>query len=406
MAQILLFFTNDYPFGKDETFIENEMPILAQSFDKIIIISNDCSSKQTRIVPCNVVIERYSYFLSRWNLLFSIGEIFNRSFWQEINIIKTIYKKKRQGIIIKTVLQTLKKAKVFNKHIDAIIAKHATAYDQLFAYSYWADDTAYALTLLKKTHPTIKCFCRAHRWDIYFEENRTGYLPLRTAILEQLDAFYVISEHGKKYIEHLFSKSFPTIQVSRLGVPQHKRSPFDYKNFTIVSISNMIPVKNLEKLIEALATLSFNFTWYHIGDGPVRSELEVLAQKSIPGKFRYLGIMPNTEVLSFLETTPISVFINISLSEGVPVSIMEALSCGIPVIATNVGGNSEIVSTENGILIPNDSNEKEIAQALTTIHNLAMQECEQLRQNAYNYWFKEYNALNNYNLFIDSILSL
>lgn len=45
-------------------------------------------------------------------------------------------------------------------------------------------------------------------------------------------------------------------------------------------------------------------------------------------------------------------FVNMSLSEGIPVSIMEAISFGIPIIATNVGGNAEIVNDETGVLIP------------------------------------------------------
>lgn len=44
-------------------------------------------------------------------------------------------------------------------------------------------------------------------------------------------------------------------------------------------------------------------------------------------------------------------------SEGIPVSIMEAMSFGIPVIARNVGGMSEIVNEENGLLLENDDAE-------------------------------------------------
>ena len=400
MAKVLFFFTNDYPFGKDETFIENEMPILANAFNKIVVISNDCTSKQTRKVPENVVIERYSYFLNTFDQLLSLFGVFSKSFWVEMKIIKTIYHKKRSKVIVKTALQSLRKSAVFNKRIKRIIAKYSDTNDELFAYSYWADDTAYALTKLKKSNPNIKTFCRAHRWDIYFEENKSNYLPFRLALLENLDAFFVISENGKKYIETLFAKTFPTVQIARLGVNRHIRSPYPESVFTLVSISNIIPVKNLKTLVEALALLEFDFMWYHIGDGPQRQETEQLAKEKINGKFHFLGSLPNNDVLSFLEYTPISLFVNVSLSEGVPVSIMEALSCGIPVLATDVGGNREIVSNENGMLIPADANDRIIADALTKFKNTSTNEMIKLRIKAYNCWNKKFNAETNYLHFV------
>lgn len=48
---------------------------------------------------------------------------------------------------------------------------------------------------------------------------------------------------------------------------------------------------------------------------------------------------------------PVDVFINLSTNEGVPVSIMEAISFDIPIVATDVGGTSEIVTDETGILV-------------------------------------------------------
>ncbi|MDD0858820.1 glycosyltransferase [Arthrobacter alpinus] len=55
------------------------------------------------------------------------------------------------------------------------------------------------------------------------------------------------------------------------------------------------------------------------------------------------GAVANDEVLNFYRNHEISVFINVSTSEGVPVSIMEAISFDIPVVATSVGGTPEIV---------------------------------------------------------------
>jgi len=47
---------------------------------------------------------------------------------------------------------------------------------------------------------------------------------------------------------------------------------------------------------------------------------------------------------------------NLSETEGIPVSIMEAQSAGVPILATNLGGTSEIVNNENGFLVEKDFN--------------------------------------------------
>ena len=57
-------------------------------------------------------------------------------------------------------------------------------------------------------------------------------------------------------------------------------------------------------------------------------------------------------------------FINLSSSEGIPVSIMEAQSFGIPVIATNVGGSGEIVVSETGVLVDENRTEASVLLSL------------------------------------------
>ena len=73
------------------------------------------------------------------------------------------------------------------------------------------------------------------------------------------------------------------------------------------------------------------------------------------------GAFSNREVFDFYKSHPVDFLINVSNNEGIPVSIMEAHSFSIPVVATNVGGTSEIVNEENGILLPADPDTGELA---------------------------------------------
>ena len=70
---------------------------------------------------------------------------------------------------------------------------------------------------------------------------------------------------------------------------------------------------------------------------------------------------PNKAVLDFYRTHHVDLFINLSVYEGLPVSIMEAMSFGIPVLATDVGGTSEIVIDGVGELVDKNSSIEEIA---------------------------------------------
>jgi len=406
MAKVLFFFTAEYPFGSGETFVENEMIYLEKAFDRIMIISNNCKNNQTRTIPAKSTIERFPYELNFFQTLLSLFGLFSPLFWKEYSTIKSGYKKKTSFVIFKTMLISLRKSKVFGKNFIRIIKKHSTADEQIYCYSYWANDTAFALSQLKARLPKARMFCRAHGWDVYFERHPSEYLPYRLPILEKLDAVFTISSDGKRYMEHLFSRQFNNLNISRLGVNKQTYTNPAH-DFNIITISSIIPVKNLITLSLALSCLDFNFTWYHIGDGAQKAELEQSAQKNIPGKYRFTGRLPNEEVLHFLSATPMSLFMNISLSEGIPVSIMEAMSLGIPVIATHVGGNSEIVKDAfNGFLLPPNPSPADVAESIKKFRQLSDEEKTQMRKNAYETWDTEYNAERNYTDFIKKIFEL
>lgn len=60
MIQDLIPFTNSFPFGKGESFLENEIPFLAKNFNSVIIVSRTNDNKQTRKVPNNTILFRVS----------------------------------------------------------------------------------------------------------------------------------------------------------------------------------------------------------------------------------------------------------------------------------------------------------------------------------------------------------
>ena len=102
---------------------------------------------------------------------------------------------------------------------------------------------------------------------------------------------------------------------------------------------------------------------------------------------------------------PSDVLVNVSASEGIPVSIMEAQSCSIPVVATAVGGVPEIVTEQNGRLLGENPTPSEIAESLAGLledRELRMKKRRASRQ----MWSDKYNADRNFHAFAESIISL
>ena len=88
-----------------------------------------------------------------------------------------------------------------------------------------------------------------------------------------------------------------------------------------------------------------------------------------------------------------------SLSEGIPVSIMEAISFGIPIIATNVGGNAEIVNDETGVLIPVNIDQAAFNETVSDIMN----KMDILKISTILCYQNEFNADKNYHCFYNQI---
>ena len=132
----------------------------------------------------------------------------------------------------------------------------------------------------------------------------------------------------------LFRPAHRETARQRLGTPA---SP------TVVgSVGRLVPVKNFASLLRAVRLLSPELqpeVWF-VGDGPDRTHLEMLARALLPaGRVRFLG--HREDLPSVLPA--FDVFAVPSLSEGISNTLLEAMACGLPVVATDVGGNPEVV---------------------------------------------------------------
>jgi sugar transferase (PEP-CTERM/EpsH1 system associated) len=125
------------------------------------------------------------------------------------------------------------------------------------------------------------------------------------------------------------------------------------RGFVLGTVGRLDPVKNQAVLIEALSPLVSLFPKLKliiVGNGPCRQQLE--------GLIRTLSLSENVCLVGERDDIPhllksLDIFLLPSISEGISNTILEAMACGLPVIASDVGGNGElIVPGETGQLVP------------------------------------------------------
>lgn len=128
----------------------------------------------------------------------------------------------------------------------------------------------------------------------------------------------------------------------------------------ILFIGRLIPRKGFQRVVQALPRLRelvrVPFEIEVVGTGAFRSNLDNLAESlAVSDIIRYVGSVPYDKLHESYQYADI--FVLTSLSEGMPSVILEAMSCGLPIVASNVGGNNEIVHDGvNGYLVSDDIN--------------------------------------------------
>lgn len=150
---------------------------------------------------------------------------------------------------------------------------------------------------------------------------------------------------------------------------------FNETDNIIGMVTKFVEVKGHKTALEAIAKVTNVYSQIKcllVGDGHLRKETEKrMKDLKLDKNVRFVGLRDDvTQILSIID-----IFISTSLSESLPNTILEAMACGLPVVATNVGGIPEIViNAETGILVPSRD-----PSALAKAINILL-ENEQLRE--------------------------
>lgn len=421
----LIFFTDRYPFSNSEAFIENEIELMASHFDRVFILPCGLmvDAQSCRNVPKNVIILMPPVLDDIWatkpsrikKIFWGINHLlpwflrclFSKHFYKEFAYMCSCV-----GFTLRRALRIFRVLgpAIRNRNYYKNMLKNEGV-KECMVYSYWLEPSLLFAENILENAKIKKIICRTHRWDLYANESGINYLPFQKQLIELTDHLYVISDDGLSYLKDVYPHLAFKMSISRLGTKDFGLNPqkADKKEFVIASCSFVHKVKRVHLIIEALSKLNksdVKVRWIHFGGGQDLDAMKKYAEERLTGKvdFRFAGQVTNTFILDFYKKHHIDLFVNVSASEGIPVSIMEAISFSIPVIATDVGGTREIViNGENGLLLTKNFEIEELTQMIEYLR-VNKDVLDAFRKKSRVIWEKTYSSDTNYRKFYNELL--
>jgi glycosyltransferase involved in cell wall biosynthesis len=394
--------------GGEQNFLEVEVQHLLGSFERVLLVPLRRKEERTNIPPQVEVDDSYidhMRFIDRTDkwLINARSALFYKELISKPSLLfKPAY--------LKRLLMFVSEAEMTHRWVTDWIRRQNVDPRSCLFYTYWFHQTAMGIGLAKQNFPDIKLVSRVHGGDLYEDRQTPPYFPCRTFALRALDFLFPDSDAGTDYMQKRYPRFRSRMETARLGIQDAGITTKASSDgiYRIVSCSRMVPVKRLHLIMQGMAEAAKQrpfqkFEWCHFGTGFLQPELELMS-KELPGniKVHFAGYSTQPDLFKYYRDNPVDVFMNVSESEGTPVAVMEAISCGIPVIATAVGGNKEIVSETNGHLLSADPSPNEIADAL--LHHWDTP--NEKRDGSRAMWRDLYNADQNYAAFVERLVNI
>lgn len=414
MKKNLYLLTDFFPYGLGEkSFIMPELPYLQKIFNVTILSCATLADRNNRELETKLdssvrVIHYDKAAVTGGEALrYLFGFLADRKCQSEIKQIvsskKYLLKRIKSCLFFYANAVKLKKWLMENNLLDR---------NGLY-YSYWYNYRVLSLIMLKKS--VGKIVTRAHGYDLYEDQTNCEWQPFKRFMDRKIDKAVFISKHGYEYyMQHYAAAEEGTdkYQICRLGVArqevERKESNRDF--FLLVSCSSVIPVKRIHLIVEALSKIDFfQVKWVHFGDGDLLEDIRKYAERLLESKenivYELKGNYPNQEILSYYRKNVPDAIIMTSRSEGSPVALQEALACGIPIIATAVGGIPELVDG-NGILLDANPTAEQIGDAIVTLCKTGEAERAAMKERSLKMWEDDYNINHNVVRFVSCLEEL
>ncbi len=200
--------------------------------------------------------------------------------------------------------------------------------------------------------------------DVLILTNKPSRRKRVQDVLTATDAVITVNDHLRRSVEEL-GVSADRVHVWRQGVDVDRFHPGDQhlarqrigtpiSGRHILWVGRMDPVKGLDVLFEACALLLYRGVDYHlhlVGEGAVYRDLVAQAASlGIASRVTFAGAKRHDELPNWYRAADVTVLP--SRSEGLPNVLRESLACGVPFVASDVGGIREISEPGSSVLVP------------------------------------------------------
>lgn len=353
----IIYITTSLPNGSGEAFIIPEVKELISNGNEVIIVPMNpkgsvvhsslnpffSSTKVTKVITVGILLSSLVVFINNPK--------------EVIRQLLQVFKSRNPKILLKNLM-------VFPKSLW--LSQFAEKWGADHIHSHWSSTTS-TLAMITGNVSDISWSFTAHRWDIV--ENNLFKQKSNSAKFVRF-----ISKSGYKIaanynIDSLAAKS----KIIHMGIeiPQINNNTVSLTSLDdtekgcdikLICPANLIPVKGHEYLINAIKRLGdkgYKVKLLIAGEGYLKDSLKLLIKDlNILDSISFLGQLSHENLLNLYKNKQVdamilpSVDLGNGVHEGIPVSLMEAMGYGVPVISTTTGGIPELIKNEAGILVP------------------------------------------------------
>lgn len=349
----LFVFTYDYPFiGNDSKFIVDEINLLSNHFKKINLVPLKIANKKKNIrknIFIDMDLNKEIYNLN--NLIYKLFIILTCKYlWKEISNLK-----------FKNVFYKLKSIfieRYYAESIKIFIKKKNFDKNKTIFYSLWSNHSLLGFYFLKKEKIIKNSFTRILGRDLSGFIPNDDFISYKTLKFKNLNFGIILNEGQRKILRNNNLLSNSKIFKNYLGMTKtiSKKNILINNVINFASCGSLIYIKNNIEIVKFVSTFSKNnsdklINFYCIGSGPDKKLIENYVENNKIKNLKFVHIEKVNKLKDFLISKNINFFLNLSYSEGMSFSVMEAMSCNIPVIVSNIPGNIEIINSKNGYII-------------------------------------------------------
>ncbi|NDK36734.1 glycosyltransferase [Rhodovulum sulfidophilum] len=390
----LLVITSSYPNGMGEAFFEPELQALARRFDRVDILPMTAHVATSRRLPDTVQ--------TLLPLLVGKAQDIRNVLRRPRPALQVVAELNGQGVGGRDLLNCARMRSALELRLPEL---KRNGYDMI--YLYWGFPWS---VMLPQLQPVAPCVQRFHASDFW---GGSGGSTLRAGVTEYMnrpERMYFVSRAGQALVSSALPEALrDRLHVRYLGAAdmgQIACRPFS-EGLSIVSCAFVIERKRLDRIARVVRILSRSLpvTWTHIGGGSVAAIENLRDQAGSDAQVDFRGNVPHAEIAGVFRDLRPNLLMSMSNSEGLAINVLEAMSAGVPIVSTDVGGMGEAVTDKVGLLVEKGHFDDADALAARILREI----CEGgtlAKARPRVVWETRFNARNNAEIFADELIAL